>query len=263
MENTVVIDAGHGGYDNGARYKGRREKDDTLRLALAVENILTKNCVNVVLTRSEDVYNTPYEKAMISNNVGADLFVSIHRNAYEPNVSKGVETLVYDNVGIKNELGKKINSNLQKLGFENRGITERPNLVVLKRTKSPAVLLEVGFIDNDEDNTLFDEKFNEIAEAIAYGIIDVLGIKCEPENMPPKNNENHYKKLYRVQVGSYKNRSYAEDLLEQLKSEGYPAFIVLDNNLYKVQSGAFAILDNAVRMEEKLKKAGYNTFITT
>ena len=94
MENTVVIDAGHGGYDNGARYKGRREKDDTLRLALAVENILTKNCVNVVLTRSEDVYNTPYEKAMISNNVGADLFVSIHRNAYEPNVSKGVETLV-------------------------------------------------------------------------------------------------------------------------------------------------------------------------
>lgn len=263
MAYTVILDAGHGGYDLGATYNGRREKDDALRLALAVGKILEQNCVNVEYTRTTDVYNTPFEKAVIGNNSGADFFVSIHRNAYTvPNTSSGVETLVFNDEGIKAKMARNINNNISKLGFINRGVIERPNLVVLKRTKMPAILVEAGFIDNDKDNVLFDEQFNAIANAIAEGIIETIGAGCEYENNEYENNVPA-RKLYRVQVGSFRNREYADELLNELKDEGYPAFIVIEDGLYKVQSGAYAVLDNAVRMEDKLRRAGYNTFITT
>lgn len=254
MSYTVILDAGHGGADFGATYNGRKEKDDVLKLTLAVGKILEDNCINVEYTRTTDVYNTPYEKAVIANNSGADLFVSIHRNAFPiQNQASGIETLVYNDSGMKAKLARNINTQLTDLGFTNKGVIERPNLVVLKRTKMPAVLVEAGFIDNDKDNAMFDEKFNEIAQAIADGIIETIGPQCDDTKQ----------KLYRVQVGAYKNREYADDLLQELKEEGYPAYIVMDNGLYRVQSGAYAVLDNAVRMEDRLRKAGYNTFITT
>ena len=59
----VVIDAGHGGADPGAKFEGRQEKDDALRLALAVGKILSENGVDVRYTRTDDTYNTPLEKA--------------------------------------------------------------------------------------------------------------------------------------------------------------------------------------------------------
>lgn len=268
MAYTVILDAGHGGFDFGAAYNGRREKDDALRLALAVGKILEQNCVNVEYTRTTDVYNTPFEKAVIGNNSGADFFVSIHRNAYTvPNTSSGVETLVYNDDGIKAQMARNINANLSRVGFLNRGVIERPNLVVLKRTKMPAILVEAGFIDNDKDNALFDQEFDAIANAIAEGIIETIGAGCEYDNNISNEYENNTtttgRKLYRVQVGSYRNREYADELLNELKAEGYPAFIVIEDGLYKVQSGAYAVLDNAVRMEDRLRRAGYNTFITT
>lgn len=260
MAYTVVLDAGHGGSDNGASYNGRREKDDVLKLTLAVGKILENNCINVEYTRTTDVYNTPYEKAVIANNSGADLFVSIHRNAFPiPNQTSGVQTLLYNDSGLKAKLARNINSQLIDLGFENKGVIERPNLVVLKRTKMPAVLIEAGFIDNDNDNELFDEKFNELAQAIADGIIETIGPQCKDGN----NDVNNNRRLYRVQVGAYNSKENADDLLNELKDGGYPAYIVMEDGLYKVQSGAYAVLDNAVRMEDRLRKAGYNTFITT
>ena len=98
----VIIDAGHGGaQDPGAVYYGRREKDDTLKLALAVGQILGDDGVDVVYTRVDDMYDTPFEKAMIANNSGADYFVSIHRNAMPtPNTASGSETLVYEDSGV-------------------------------------------------------------------------------------------------------------------------------------------------------------------
>ena len=81
MAYTIMIDAGHGGYDNGAQYMGRREKDDNLAMALAVGNILSEYGFNVLYTRTEDIYETPYQKATEANNAGADIFLSIHRNS--------------------------------------------------------------------------------------------------------------------------------------------------------------------------------------
>ena len=72
MAVKIVIDAGHGGYDAGATYNGRREKDDTLALALAVGEILEAQGYDVVYTRTDDVYDSPVQKARIGNESGAD-----------------------------------------------------------------------------------------------------------------------------------------------------------------------------------------------
>lgn len=81
MAYKIVLDAGHGGTDPGAVYNGRNEKDDNLALAQAVGKILEDNGVDVVYTRTEDIYQTPFEKARIANQSGADYFISFHRNS--------------------------------------------------------------------------------------------------------------------------------------------------------------------------------------
>ena len=98
MKPTIIIDAGHGGYDNGASYNGRKEKDDNLRLALAVGSQLEKDGYPVVYTRTTDVYQRPIDKARIANESGGDYFVSFHRNSGEnPNTASGAQTLIYSN----------------------------------------------------------------------------------------------------------------------------------------------------------------------
>ena len=175
MPYSFMLDAGHGGTDPGAVYNGRREKDDTLRLVLAIGQILQNRGVDVEYTRTTDIYETPFQKAMEANEAGVDYFVSIHRNSFEQdNIVSGVESLVYDLSGIKYRMAENINANLETVGFVNLGVKARPNLVVLKRTKMPAVLVEVGFLNSNTDNQLFDENFDDIALAIADGILETL-----------------------------------------------------------------------------------------
>ena len=175
MAYTVYLDAGHGGYDNGASDGNRREKNDTLRLALAVGEILQNNGVDVGYTRVEDVYDSPLRKAQIANEAGADLFVSFHRNAAEyRNQYNGVQTLIFDNSGVKKQMADAINEALAEVGFKNIGTEVRRDLAVLRRTKMPALLVEAGFIDSDTDNAIFDENFDDMAQAIAYAILNTL-----------------------------------------------------------------------------------------
>lgn len=171
----VVLDAGHGGANPGAVYNGRQEKDDALELVLAVGDILEANGVDVYYTRTTDVYESPYQKATEANEVGADYFVSIHRNSSPyPNQYTGVESLVYSRYGEAARLAYNINAQLEQIGFVNHGVNERPNLVVLNSTQMPAVLVEVGFINTDADNQLLDERFDEVARAIADGILQTI-----------------------------------------------------------------------------------------
>lgn len=168
----VVIDPGHGGSNPGAVYQGRQEKRDTLALALEVGRILEENGVEVYYTRTTDVYESPEQRTEEGNAVGGDFFVSIHRNSSPyPNQYTGVESLVYSRYGTAARLAQNINNRLVQVGYENQGVNERENLVVLNRTQMPAVLVEVGFINTDADNRLLDERFGETARAIAEGIL--------------------------------------------------------------------------------------------
>ncbi len=172
---TVILDAGHGGSDFGAMYDGRLEKDDNLALTLAVGDILAENGINVLFTRTTDIYETPAAKAAEGNASGADYFISIHRNSSPiPNQYTGIESLVYNRNSTAANIAANINRNLEAIGFANQGVNERKNLAVLRRTRMPAVLVEAGFINNDSDNALFDAEFDTIAQAIADGILESI-----------------------------------------------------------------------------------------
>lgn len=258
MPVKVVIDSGHGGEDPGAVYQGRQEKDDNLRLALAVGKLLEDRGVDVVYTRTGDVYQTPFEKATIGNEADADFFISFHRNSSpRPDQYSGVETLVYDKSGTKLDLAENINGALGELGFNDLGVQARPGLVVLRRTKMPAVLVETGFINTAEDNEKFDAQFDQIAQSIADAILGTIGEE-EAENVPPQGQS-----LYRVQVGMFRVKQNADNLLYELLDKGYPAFMLYEDGFYKVQVGAYRVLGNAVKMEQQLRRAGYDTWITT
>ena len=253
MPYSIMLDAGHGGRDPGAVYNGRQEKDDTLNLVFAIGEILQNNDIDVEYTRTTDVYESPYQKAMEANEAGVDYFISIHRNSFpQDNVVSGVESLVYNKQGIKYEMAQNINAQLETVGFVNLGVQARPNLVVLKRTKMPAVLVEVGFINSDTDNQLFDANFNDIAQAIANGILETLGSPGVEEEM-----------RYSVQVGAYRNRRYAEELLMELQEMEFLARIERGDGFYRVRVGEFETLQEATRMEQRLKRAGYPTVIVT
>ena len=97
MAVTIILDAGHGGYDNGASYNGRKEKDDALRVTLAVGKKLEDAGYDVLYTRTTDRYDSPFEKAQIANRSGADYFISFHRNSgINPNTYSGSQALVYE-----------------------------------------------------------------------------------------------------------------------------------------------------------------------
>ncbi len=172
---TIFLDAGHGGYNPGAVYNGRQEKDDALALTLAVGEILTSYGFRVLYSRTDDTYESPYQKAAEGNASGADIFISIHRNSNPvPGLYNGVESLVYNDWLPAGTIATNINRQLEKVGYKNLGVNSRPNLVVLRDTQMPAVLVEVGFINNERDNALFDSRFDETARAIADGIAGTL-----------------------------------------------------------------------------------------
>ena len=184
MAERIMIDAGHGGANPGATYEGRKESDDALRLALAVGDILKNDGFDVVYTRTEDITQSVGQKAALANESGADLFISIHRNAAaRDNLYNGVQTLIYAPGGLREEVAQNIVNELETVGFQNLGVDIRPDLLVLNRTTMPAVLVEAGFIDSDKDNQIFDSKFQETAQAIATGIEMSLG---HPEGITPE-----------------------------------------------------------------------------
>lgn len=291
----IALDAGHGGSDPGAVYKGRQEKDDTLDLTLAVGDILKKNGIDVYYTRTTDEYETPFKKATDANNSGADLFVSIHRNSSEnPNQYSGVETLVYSDTGLKAEVARNINNQLEDAGFKSLGVDERKNLVVLKRTKMPAVLVEAGFINNDKDNYLFDEEFDSIAQAIADGILESIpsgrpgNTTSNKSNRTDNNNNSNNNSNNNNSSNSQMNNSGRtasapidstamvnsippdnEVFSVPVSSSNIMPQCPCDNNdydteneaLYRVQVGAYRNKDNSDRMLNSLLMDGFPAFI--
>lgn len=296
----VIIDAGHGGQEPGAVYEGRQEKEDALQLAFDVGNALERRGISVSYTRVSDVYDSPYEKAAMANASDADIFLSIHRNAMPaPGIASGVENLVYEDSGTAGALGRNIGEALAEAGWTDLGVKERPGLVVLRNTKIPAVLVEVGFINNEKDNEFLDANMAATADAIADGVLKTFreldeaekaGRPAEETGQPggetsqpaegtsrpavdanrpggetsrPAGEKNPSSDLYVVQTGVYRQRKNAEAELLELRELGCPAYLTAKNGLFYVQAGAFRNLDNAVRMEQSLRRLGYGTVILT
>ena len=276
----VVIDPGHGGSDPGAVYNGRQEKDDVLRLGKAVGALLEARGIDVVYTREGDIYETPFKKAQDGNSVGADYFVSIHRNSSEyPNQYSGAEVLVYSDSGIRRELANNILDGMEMAGLKNLGIDERKDLVVLRRTQMPAVLVEAGFINSDKDNETFDRNFDELAQGIANGILKTLGYPVytsqssatadmwdDMENRQDNNGRRDDGQSMPVDdMPGYGNRGSERfyDESAEIYDEPGPRSCNCQcpDVLYRVQVGAYRNKDNADRMLNSLLVDGFPAFI--
>lgn len=246
-----IFDPAHGGYDNGASYQGRKEKDDVLRATLAVGKKLEDAGYNVLYTRTTDRYDSPIEKAQIANRSGADYFISFHRNSGEnPNTYNGTQALVYAADTEAERIGEAINQELVDFGFKDLGVVERPGLVVLRRTKMPAVLMELGFINNDMDNRMFDQRFDEMVDAIVDGVEKAI---------PLETSQNRYG----VQVGLFRNQSNAQYLAEQLESQGYFVNVSWKEPYYAVVVGRETTLEGATSLQNQLRRDGYDTLVVT
>lgn len=171
----VCIDAGHGGKDPGAESGGVQEKDIALTVALKVGARL-KDC-EVIYTRTEDVYVGLSERALIANQAKADLFVSIHCNSVDDESAHGMEVYVHASrsAASKRAASAIYDRLLPASGLRGRGV-KADNFAVLRETKMPAVLIELGFISNSGDRAkLTDSAWqDDAAKAIADGIIEAL-----------------------------------------------------------------------------------------
>ncbi|MFU1795553.1 N-acetylmuramoyl-L-alanine amidase [Paenibacillus azoreducens] len=178
-KKTVVIDAGHGAKDPGTTgITGKKEKDFNLALVLKVGDILKQDPnLNVVLTRSDDTFLELKDRAKIANDLKADAFVSIHANSAGSSAASGTET--YYQRDASKEFANVMHKHLvQAAGLSDRGV-RYGNFHVIRETKMPAVLLEVGYLSNKNDEAaLFSESFQQrVAQGIADGIKEYLGVE--------------------------------------------------------------------------------------
>lgn len=173
VQKTVVIDAGHGGDRAGAVYEGIQEKDVNLAVALKVEALLREMGINVLMTRTEDAYIGLYERAEFANSADADLFVSIHSNAYTNPDVYGALTYYHPSSSHDRGLAKIMQAALcASTGALDRGVAA-DNFVVLRETNMCALLVEMGFMTNhDELMRLCDPAYQDkLAQGIANGIL--------------------------------------------------------------------------------------------
>ena len=177
----IVLDAGHGGSDNGAvGPSGLTEKEVTLAVALKTEKLLADKGAEVIMTRRYDVdvaspnaSNTAELGARVNKAPGnAEIFISIHCNAFSNPNSNGMETFYYSGSAESYRLAAMLNEELLNYGgLNNRGV-KSANFYVIKHSRCPSSLIELAFITNYEEERLLasDEYQERLAQAIVAAI---------------------------------------------------------------------------------------------
>jgi N-acetylmuramoyl-L-alanine amidase len=170
---TVVVDAGHGGKDNGAfRRFGGAEKNATLDVASRLASKLRESQFRVVMTRASDVFIPLDERAAISNRQKNAIFVSVHFNDSGRRGIRGFET--YYHSPVARPLAYRIQQHLMTLpGASNRGV-KTANFRVLRKAAYPAVLVECGFLSNRKEGAAARSatRRDDLADKIAEAIVD-------------------------------------------------------------------------------------------
>lgn len=175
---VLVVDAGHGGNDQGAAGRRSLEKDINLKVARRVCKIIRKECrgVAVIPTRPDDEFITLNDRVGMANFYGADLFISIHANSAR-SWAEGTETFIHPSArGSRSErMARLIEQEYIRSGRESRGV-KTANFSVLRNTRMPAVLTELGFISNrDEERFLKSRKGQKrLARSISNAFIRYL-----------------------------------------------------------------------------------------
>lgn len=190
---TIYIDAGHGGYDSGAAFGGVREKVLNLNTSRYLKDELEKRGYNVLMSRTTDKHIDLTARPLEANEIDADLFISIHYNSMGGlGTARGIETFIYHQVasGYGQEMNRnnfnthesrineslRLADNIQKnlirdTNMNNRSVKGQ-NFNVLRNSQIPAILTELGFLDNPTERAYVNTKsFQQTAaRSIAKGV---------------------------------------------------------------------------------------------
>ncbi|UCA61983.1 N-acetylmuramoyl-L-alanine amidase [Chryseobacterium rhizoplanae] len=165
----IVIDAGHGGNDHGAVFGNFNEKDITLSIAKEIQKLNGNHDeYEVILIRNEDTYPSLSERTNQINTLNPEMVISLHVNTSPQKETSihGTELYVQNS-----EESKKLAGKIYKK-FKVRKIEERSNLHILRETKAPAVLVELGFINNTADRTYITSENGQ--KEIAKKFVDII-----------------------------------------------------------------------------------------
>ena len=196
MERKVFLGVGHGGKDPGASGGGLKEKDITLTMALACKAELERHGVKVGMSRTKDEDDPLTEEIRECNAFDPEVAVDIHVNA---GGGDGFEAYYSKVGGLGKTLAERMEAEVKALGQNSRGCKTRLNSAgkdyygFIRQTISPAVICEIGFIDNAADRAAFDSKAEQerFGKAYARGILAALGIPVNEDN-----GEAHWAKKF-------------------------------------------------------------------
>lgn len=183
MDATIVLDAGHGGWDPGKTGTGgANEKDLNLAVVEKLAEYLEQGGAEVILTRSSDdalgsgKRTDMAERKRIINESDGDILISIHQNAFPSAKAKGAQVFYHKSSENGKMLAEILQENLRHRvdGSNQRQAKENTSYYILKTTEMPAVIVECGFLSNHEEEKLLnDAAYQEkLAWAIYSGILD-------------------------------------------------------------------------------------------
>lgn len=224
----IYLDPGHGGSDSGAVGNGLYEKLITLAIAKKVKSLLEENYENVEvkMSRTGDTYPSLSARTNEANAWGADVFVSIHVDAFTTNSARGFSSYIYPNSGaatsaMQNVMHEEIFKSVKHLNVTDRG-KKQADFHVLRESNMKAILTENFFISNPQDAAyLKDSHFLDLlAHGHVIGLERYFGLKLKPFTPPPTKTT-----MYRVVTGSFASRENAEQRVADLKKAGYDSFI--------------------------------------
>lgn len=209
----VFLSAGHGGTDPGAVSYGLYEKTMNLNVLLACKSELERHGVSVICSRTKDENDPVSQEVKEANASGADIALSFHINA---GGGDGFEAYCHSSSKKGKKLASLCEKHVKNLGQNSRGLKSGDKLYFVKNTSMPTVLVESFFIDNKTDRTIGDTISEQtiFGEAYAKAVLEYFGITCKS------------KKIYRVQVGAYTDKSNAESMQKKLKAAGFESIIV-------------------------------------
>lgn len=228
MQMKINVHAGHN--PDGKKACGA--------IGLIKESTEARNVKNLVISKLKTLGHTVYDctvddgtnatdvlqKIVTKCNAHAvDLDISIHFNCGAKDQkgngkTTGTEVFIYSNKSKAKNYAVDICNSIEALGYNNRGVKTNQGLYVLRKTNSPALLIECCFVDDKDDIKLYDP------EAMANAI--VKGITGQIVNNQTQTNNNTQSIIYKVQCGAYSNKANAEKLQDKLKAAGFDAVIV-------------------------------------
>lgn len=199
FNKIIVVDPGHGGIDPGCHHGSLLEKEITLEIALKLKKELQRANFQVVMTRTEDKLfrddrnQDIHYRYRLANQVGADLFISIHVNKYPSSQPAGAQTFYYSEED--KFLAVHIQEALKKINPVNNRTIQRGDFLVLKNTRAPGVIVEVGFISNPSDRKRITDPLeqHQIGRAITQGIISYFRQRLFqlPEEQPQEETAHN------------------------------------------------------------------------